>query len=79
MFDLNDEEIRVLKVIKDLNDRNEKTDYYQVVSEAQGDTGKMIPVVGRLEDEGYVKSNGVIFRYFKITEKGLKKLEERNK
>jgi len=75
-FKLNQEELHILATIKNLNDRKEKTDYYQVVEEAKADTGLTVPVISRLEDDGYIKTNGVIHRYCHITDKGCKALAE---
>lgn len=75
-FHLNQEELGVLKAIRDLNDSGKKTDYYQVVEASRGDTGILVPVVGRLDDEGYITSSGAIRRYCHITEKGRKTLAE---
>ncbi len=73
-FNLNEEEISVLKIIKKYNDKNQKIDFYNIVNELETETTKMIPVFSRLEDDEYVKSYGIIYRYFKLTEKGLAKL-----
>ncbi|MCD8138457.1 MAG: hypothetical protein LUE17_01535 [Planctomycetaceae bacterium] len=79
MFHLNDEELNVLKAVRDLNDGpvGAKTDYYAVVHAVSGDTGRLIPVVGRLDDDGYISSSGVVRRWLKITEKGRNTLKER--
>lgn len=72
MFLLNNEELQVLGAIRDLNagKPGEKTDYYSVVDAVGGDTAKLIPVVARLEDDGYIRSKGIIKRYCIITQKG---------
>ena len=72
MFTLNQEEMQVLEAIRDLNDGNlgKRTDYYDVVKSVDGDTAKLIPVVARLEDDGYIRSKGIIKRYCIITDKG---------
>lgn len=75
-FKLNKEELHILQTIKILNERGEKSDYYQVVEEAGADTGLTVPIISRLEDDGYIKTNGVIHRYCHITEKGSKTLAE---
>ena len=71
MFTLNQEEMQVLEAIRDLNDGNlgKRTDYYDVVKSVDGDTAKLIPVVARLEDDGYIRSKGIIKRYCIITDK----------
>lgn len=76
-FELNQEELNVLKIIRDLNDANEKTDYYQVIEGTRGDTGTMRPTVSRLDDDGYITSSGFIRRYCHITEKGRMILTEK--
>lgn len=73
-FKLNSEELHILKTIRDLNDAGKKTDYYQVVEEAKADTGLTVPIISRLEDDGYITSNGVIYRYCHITDKGREAL-----
>lgn len=80
-FQLNEEELGVLKAVRDLNDGplGDKTDYYAVVHEAKGDTGKLIPVVARLDDDGYVASSGVVRRWLKITAKGRETLKAAGK
>lgn len=78
-FKLNQEELHILAAIQTLNDRQEKADYYQVVEEAKADTGLTVPVIARLEDDGYIKTNGVIHRYCHITDKGRKTLAENGK
>ena len=75
-FKLNQEELHILAAVKSLNDRKEKTDYYQVVEEAKADTGLTVPVIARLEDDGYITTNGVIHRFCHITDKGRKTLSE---
>lgn len=77
-FRLNQEELHILQTIKKLNDRGEKTDYYQVVEEAGADTGLTVPVIARLEDDGYITTNGIIYRYCHITDKGRKTLTDNN-
>ena len=37
-----------------------------------------IPVVARLEDDGYITTNGIIYRYCHITDKGRKTLADNN-
>ena len=78
MFELNQEELEYLKAIRDLNDGmgGRKTDYYMVVEAVHGDTGKAIPLVARLDEDGYITSNGLIKRYCNITEKGRITLTE---
>ncbi len=78
MFELNQEELGYLKAIRDLNDGagGNKTDYYMVVEAVHGDTGKAIPLVARLDDDGYIKSSGLIKRYCHITEKGRNVLKD---
>lgn len=75
-FKLNKEELHILQTIKILNEKGEKSDYYQVVEEAKADTGLTVPIISRLEDDGYIKTNGVIRRYCRITDKGRKTLAE---
>lgn len=75
-FKLNQEELHILQTIKDLNDQGKKTDYYQVVETADVDSGLMVPVISRLEDDGYITSNGIIYRYCHVTDKGRKTLKE---
>lgn len=72
MFTLNQEELQVLAAIQDLNDNSlgERTDYYDVVKAVEGDTAKLIPVIARLEDDGYIRSKGIIKRYCIVTDKG---------
>jgi Mn-dependent DtxR family transcriptional regulator len=76
-FELNNEELSVLRVIRNLNDGNEKTDYYQVVEGVKGDTGTTRPIVSRLDDDGYITSSGFVRRYCHITEKGRSVLREK--
>ena len=78
MFELNKEELGYLKAVRDLNDGSggTKTDYYMVVEAAKGDTAKAIPLVARLDDDGYITSSGLIRRYCHITEKGRRTLQE---
>lgn len=77
-FKLNQEELHILQAVKHLNERGEKSDYYQVVDEAGADTGLTVPVVARLEDDGYITTNGIIYRYCHITDKGRKTLADNN-
>lgn len=77
VFELNQEEIGVLRKIAELEDAHKKTDYHSIVAALQlKDSGKVIPVLSRLDDDGYTRSNGIIYRYFHVTEKGRKKLAE---
>ena len=76
-FQLNQEELDTLKVIRDLNDKGSKADYYEVVEGVHGDTGTMVPVVARLDDDGYIKSSGIIHRYCHITDKGRRALSDK--
>ncbi len=75
-FKLNQEELHILQTIKRLNDKGEKSDYYQVVDEAGANTGLTVPVISRLEDDGYITTNGIIYRYCHITDKGRRTLTE---
>lgn len=75
-FKLNQEELHILQTIKRLNDKGEKSDYYQVVDEAGANTWLTVPVISRLEDDGYITTNGIIYRYCHITDKGRRTLTE---
>lgn len=77
MFELNNEELNILKVVRELNDSGKKSDYYAVIEKANADTARSIPIVSRLDNDGYVFSNGLVYRYLHITEKGRKTLKER--
>lgn len=76
MLALNDEEKNVLRIIESASKEKGKIDYYGLVEKLDiaGDTSVVIPVVGRLEDDGYIKSNGLIYRYLWLTDKGRKAL-----
>lgn len=77
MFELNAEEKGVLQAIKGFADKGEKLDYYKLVNSLHytGDTSALIPVVGRLEDDGYITSDGWIYRYIHLTDKGRREAE----
>lgn len=71
MFELKPEELNVLGAIGKLESKNVKAaSFYEVAEYLQADTNRLIPVMERLEEDGYVTSTGLIFRYFHMTEKG---------
>lgn len=77
VFELNSEEIGVLKKIAELQDSKQKTDYHSIIKAlAVKDSGRIIPILGRLDDDGYTTSKGVIYRHFYLTDKGRKKIAE---
>ena len=76
LFELNQEEKHVLKTICDFTDKGDSVEYYALINalDVKGDTSALIPVVGRLEDDGYITSNGLIYRYIRITDKGRREV-----
>lgn len=75
-FTLNQEEKNILNVIYDSTGGNDSVEYYTLTDSLhiEGDTSALIPVVSRLEDDGYITSSGLIFRYIRITDKGRREI-----
>jgi Mn-dependent DtxR family transcriptional regulator len=75
-FELNEEEKTVLKTLAGLDKEKKGIQYYSLIDalNLKGDTSGMIPVVGRLEDDGYITSNGLIYRNIFLTEKGQREI-----
>jgi hypothetical protein len=76
MFTLNQEEKNILKLLNGTEAGSARVDYYAVIEKLklEGDTSVMIPVVERLEEDGYIRSDGLIYRYLYITEKGRREI-----
>lgn len=75
-FELNQEEKSVLMLLARLGKEGKSVEYYELIEalNLQGDTSGMIPVVGRLEDDGYIISKGLIYRNIFMTEKGRQEI-----
>ena len=70
-FELKEYEIDVLRAINRLEKANKKTDFHSVIKELNPEnSGTIIPVISRLEDDGYITSKGLIYRYMFLTQKG---------
>lgn len=65
-------ELDVLDAIKKISSQKKKPEFYSVCEELSiENTNIIIPVLYRLEDDGYINSSGVIYRYFHLTKKGM--------
>ena len=73
--ELKEYEIDVLRAIGRLESASQKTDFHSLIRELKPEnSGTIIPVLSRLEDDGYIHSTGLVYRYLHLTEKGKGKI-----
>ena len=78
-LELGKEEVKILQAIARLNDVGLKeAEYYKVCKETEIATNKMISMIWRLEEENYIYSDGLIYRYLHLSDKGKMLLQKQN-